>query len=111
MWWRKLVSEETVTFNLELDVSKAMSDTRKLETVLYRAVGLTRRILKAFGLSEETATIDQVIYKGQKVIMTIRLMHTAITAFYAASGPLGYALAGVGIATSVLSFTDMLSGY
>lgn len=105
------MSEETVTFNLELDVSQAISDGRKLETVLYRSIALTRKILRMFGIDDENATIDYVISKGQKVIMTIRLMHTAITAFYAASGPLGYALAGIGIATSVVSFTDMLSGY
>lgn len=103
--------QETVTFNLELDVSQSYDSVRKLETVLYRGIGLVRKILKQFGLDEESATIDQIIFKGQKVIMTIRLMTTAVTAFYAASGPLGWALAGIGVATSVVSFTDMLSGY
>lgn len=102
--------QETITFNLELDVSQSYDSLRKIETVLYRTISLTRRILKQFGL-EESATIDQVIYKGQKVVMTIRLMHTAMTALMAASGPLGWALAGIGIATATLSFADTLSGY
>jgi len=105
------MSEETVTFNLELDVSQSYDSVRKLETVVYRSIGLIRKVLKQFGLDEETATIDQVIYKGQKVIMTIRLMHTAMIALMGASGPLGWAMAGIGLATATLSFTDMLSGY
>lgn len=105
------MSEDTITFNLELDVSQAINEGRKLETVMYRAIGIIRKIFRQFGLDEELATIDQVIYKAQKVIMTIRLAHTSVTAFYAASGPIGWALAGIGVAASVLSFTDVLSGY
>ena len=71
------MSEETVTFNLDLDVSRASSNIRQLETLLFRTLGLLKRL----GLPEE---IEAAISKMQRLIMVIRLAHTALIAFQAA---------------------------
>lgn len=99
MWLTKL-SEETVTFNLELNVEKAFSNARRLETLLYRTLGLLRRL----GLPEN---IEQGIYRLQRMVMTIRLAHTALIALQAASGPIGWAFAGVGVATAAFSASEL----
>jgi len=95
------VSEETVTFNLELNVEQCFSTIRRLESLAYRTMGLIGRM----GLPEN---IDQAIAKIQQFIMTIRLLHSAIIALEAASGPIGWAFAGVGIATASFSLADSL---
>lgn len=93
--------EHDVTFNLELDVSRVYDNTRKLETLFYRIFSLLGRL----GLPEE---IDAAIYKIQRMIMTIRLAHTAIIAFQAASGPVGWALALAGGVTVALTASDFM---
>jgi len=95
------MSEETVTFNLELNTEPAINNVRRLETLVYRTLGLMRRL----GLPED---ISQAIYKVQRLIMVLRLAHTAMIALSLASGPIGYALAAVGIASAAVSFSDML---
>ena len=106
------MSEETVTFNLELNVGEALGEARKFELVLSRIFGLLARL----GLP---ADLTAAIRKIQQVIMTIRMLHTAIialnTALIAVSGGsfaiLQFAMAGIGFAGVGLSFTDILSGY
>jgi len=93
--------EHLVTFNLELNVEQALSNLRRMETLLYRTMGLIGRM----GLPEN---IDQAVAKIQQLIMTIRLLHSAIIALEAASGPIGWAFAGVGIATAGFSLADSL---
>lgn len=83
-------------------MSRAYSETRKLEATLFRILGLLRRL----GLPEG---IEALIQKIQRVIMTVRLMHSAMIAAYAASGPIGWTFAGVGIGAAYLSFTDIVS--
>lgn len=95
------MSEETVTFNLEIDVSRTYDNVRKLETLLFRSLGLARRL----GLPEE---ISQQIYLIQRLIMVIRMAHTAMIAFEAASGPYGWALATIGIVSAGVSLVDTI---
>jgi hypothetical protein len=61
-------------------------------------------LLGRLGLPEN---IDQAIAKFQRLIMVIRLLHTSIIALQAATGPLGIALALVGIASAAISMTDL----
>ena len=95
------LSEETVTFNLELNIEGAIDNARRLETLLYRSIGLLGRL----GLPEN---IDAAIAKVQHLVMVIRLLHTAAIALEAASGPLGWALALVGVASAALSMGDLV---
>jgi hypothetical protein len=92
---------QDITLNLELNVEKAYDNARRLETLFFRTLGLMRRI----GLPED---ISAAVYKIQRLIMVIRMAHTAILAFEAASGPIGWALAIVGISSAALSATDLV---
>ena len=94
-------SEETVTFNLELNVEQAISEIRRLETLLFRSIALARRL----GLPED---IDSAVYKIQRLIMVVRLAHSTLIAFQTASGPIGWALAIVGGLTAVASASDFM---
>jgi len=96
-----LSSEETVTFNLELNVEQAISEIRRLETLLFRSIALARRL----GLPED---IDEQIRKIQRFIMIVRLAHTAVIALNAASGPIGWALAIVGGLSAAVSASDFI---
>ena len=90
------MSEETVTFNLEINVEQTFSQVRRLELLLYRTIGLIRRL----GLPEN---IEEAISKIQRLVMVIRLAHSAIIAFQVASGPIGWALAAVSIGTAAVT--------
>lgn len=95
------MSEESVTFNLELNVEQAYANVRRLETLIYRSLALAGRL----GLPEN---IDAAIAKVQRMAMMIRLLHTSIIALEAASGPIGWALAGVGLAGFAISTGDLI---
>lgn len=95
------MSEETVVFNLELDVTQTINDARRLETLLFRSLGLLRRLCG-------NESIDALIDKTQRAVMIVRLLHTSIIALEAASGPVGWALAGIGIVSAALSASDLV---
>jgi hypothetical protein len=92
---------DTITFNLELNIERAWDNARRLELLLYRSIALLGRM----GLPEN---IDQAIAKVQRLIMTVRLLHTAAIALEGASGPIGWALALVGVASALLSTGDLI---
>ena len=92
--------EHLVTFNLELNVQQVYTELQRIQTLLFRIIGLLRRL----GLPEE---IDYAIAKIQRVIMAIRLLYTSLLALEAASGPYGWALALVGFTTATVSITDI----
>ena len=95
------MSEEyLVTFNLELNVEQAYSEIRKLQTLLFRTFSIIRRL----GLPEN---IEQAITTIQRLIMIIRLLHTTMIAFEAATGPIGYALAGLGVIYAGVAMTNL----
>jgi hypothetical protein len=91
--------EETVTFNLELNVEKTFSEFRKLELLMYRTFALLRR----FGLPDD---ISRGFYLIQRAILSIRMLQTALIALDAASGPVGWALAIVGIGSAAMTLAD-----
>ena len=97
------MSEETVTFNLDIDASRVQSTVRQVEFLIYRIFSLLGRL----GLPEQ---IDQAIAKLQRLIMTIRLVHTALIALHtarmAAGDPLAWATAGVALAGAAVTVVD-----
>ena len=95
------MSEETVTFNLELNVEQAISEVRRLQTLLYRTISLLRRL----GLPED---VNAVITRIQRLIMVVRLLHTALVSLQAATGPYGIALALVGLGTAAVTAADVV---
>ena len=98
--WKKLSEVHLVTFNLELNVEQTYTEIRRLQTLLFRTVGLLRRL----GLPEE---IDRALAIIQRTIMAARLLYTSILALETASGPLGWALAIVGVTTAAVSVADI----
>lgn len=96
---------EDIIFNLELNVEKALSKSRKLELIFFRALGLWNRIARLLGLPDDSPIIE-VTQKVQSVIMLIRQLHTAIILLETASGPIGWAYAAVGFGAAALSATD-----
>ena len=94
------MSEETAIFNLELNVEQALSEVRRLETLVVRTLGLVKR----FGLPED---INSAISLIQRMTMTIRILHTAMIALQVASGPIGWALAAVGITAAAITAYDV----
>ncbi len=91
--------EKNITFGLEIETSKTYSEIRKLELLLYRTLGLVRRL----GLPED---IEQGIVRIQRLITTVRVAHAAFIALHTAAGPIGWALAGVGVVSAAWSVYD-----
>ena len=92
------VSDEAVSFSLEVNVEEAFIEMRKLNTVIYRTLGL----LSKMGGSDFKQSIAQV----QRLIALLNQARLAVTALHAAmylgAGPLGWALAGVAIGGVVI---------
>ena len=97
------MSEETVTFNLELNDALTMSNARKIELIFYRLLSLARRL----GLPED---MDAAIMKIGRMTMAVRLLHGAITAIEA-STPYGWALALVSVAGVSITTAEMTHEY
>ena len=93
--------DETVSFSLEVNVDKAVSDLHKYETVLYRVLGLWLRM----GLPPE---IEAQVRYLQRLIAILNQARLAALALQAASGPVGWALAGVGFLTMALSSGELI---
>jgi hypothetical protein len=96
------MSEESVTFNLELNVEPALQSLRQVEGLTFRTLGYMQRL----GLPEN---MNQAIQLVQRLTMVIRLAHSAIIALEMASGPIGWWRAGLAIVGTVFavgSFTE-----
>jgi uncharacterized protein YaaW (UPF0174 family) len=83
------MSEETVTFNLEINLEPTYSEIRKFEAVLMRSLTLLNRFTGG------NATVQQTIQIIERLITTVRMLQVAIRAFEVAAGPLGWAYFGV----------------
>jgi len=95
------VQDETVSFSLEVNVEKAYEEIRKLQTVLYRTLSLMSRL----GMPED---VEKGIALAQRLIATINALRLAIIALQTASGPIGWALALVGLAGAGASYVDTI---
>ena len=102
------MSEESVVFNLELQISEmTTSQLRQTMLVATRAIELLRRM----GLPEN---IDAGIAKLQRLVMAIRVTHTALialeTALMPGAGIARLALAGLGLAAAGFTSYDAMRG-
>jgi len=93
--------QETITFNLEVIADDATENVRRLETLIFRTLGLLRRL----GLPEN---IDAAILKIQQLVMTIRILHSAFIALQAATGPIGWLLGAVVLISGILSAGEFM---
>jgi hypothetical protein len=102
------MSEETVTFNLEVNVEKAFSNVRRIELIVFRVLGLWLRICRLLNLPEDSP-INRVIEKVQHLTMVIRTLHTAAILLQTASGPIGWAMAGIGLASAAVTSVEFMT--
>lgn len=95
--------EELKGAMVELDVTtqKLSVSLRQEITLLASSLALTRRM----GLSED---INEGIARIQRLITTLNALRVSILAVQAASGPIGWGLAAVGIAASFVSVVDLI---
>lgn len=91
--------EEDITFNLIVNAEQAENAIRNLETPFIRAMGLMRRM----GLPEN---MDAAITKVQRMIMTLRTLHTLLIATQTVSGPLGWINLALSAGTTALVVGD-----
>jgi hypothetical protein len=97
------MSVEDVIFNLVLKVEENYSEIRKYETALFRVLSLMRRA----GLPENARDAIALV---QQLIMSARLLQTAITALNLAmaTSPAGVVLATVGLITAGASGAEAI---
>lgn len=101
------MSEETVTFNLDLNVEKAFSASRRIELIIFRALGLWNRLCRLLGVPPDSPLIT-ITQKAQEIAMVARTIHTSVVLIEAASGPLGWAMAGLSIASTALTVSEVV---
>ena len=97
-------SDESVSFSLELNVEQSMQDLRRVQTALFRILGLMR---KHFGDDR----FDAVISKLMQMLATlnqVRLALAALQVALAGSGPIGWLLLGVSAAVAVSSADTLI---
>ena len=102
------MAEETITFNLELNVEKAYTNARKIELIIFRGLGLWNRMCRMLGLPDDSP-ITKITLTLQRLTMMIRTLHTAAILLNAASGPIGWALAGIGVGSAVFAMADTMT--
>lgn len=105
------MSEESVTFNLELNVEGALDSSRKVEMIIFRVIGLWNRLCRMLGVPADSP-IMVLTQRVQQLTMLIRQLHTAAILANAAmvpgAGPIAGVMAGIGIAGAALSATDFM---
>lgn len=92
--------EHNIVFNLNIDVEESVRELRRIETILYRYLGLMRR----FGLPEN---IDEAVMRIQRLIAVLNLLRATLIAVQAASGPIGWLGAGAGALATIYGVADL----
>jgi hypothetical protein len=92
--------DHVVSFSLEVNVEKAYEDIRRVQALLYRMLALIRRM----GLPED---VEKAITRIQRLIAILNTLRLTLLALEAASGPIGWALFGVGMLGTIVSVGDL----
>lgn len=95
------MSEETVTFNLEINLAPTYSEIRKLEAVLFRCLSIVERL-------SGDEKIDALINKIQRAITIIRMFQVALHALQVVSGPVGWMFAITAGATAWITLNETI---
>lgn len=97
------VEDHVVSFSLEVNIEKAYEDLRRVQTVLYRTMGLLQRM----GLPED---VDRAIWQLRTMIRIANKARLALAALQmarmAAGDPIAWAMAGVSLAELGFSTVD-----
>lgn len=102
------IEDKTVSFSLELNVKDAEVRARRLETAVYRSLGLVRRLSG----SDDLNTLISQAQNAIRIANQLRLALLALQATRMAAGdPLAWAMAGIAVAETVLSVIDAVGSY
>jgi len=101
-----LVRDEDVSFSLEVNVEPGFTAVRRLQMVLFRTLGLMRRL----GLPPQ---IDRAIAGLQQLISTANQARLALLALQAvrmaAGDPIAWMQAGISVVTVAVSMGEMMT--
>lgn len=92
-----------VKFDVTLDTTKATAELYRVQQLLQRSLTLISRLTG----NEE---IDGAIMKIQRMIGVLNMLRLTMIALHAASGPVGWALAAIGVIGAGLSAGELLMG-
>ena len=98
------MSETEIQYILTINTEMTRRELARLEIVIMRVLGYIKQMTG----SEDLAKFISII---QKTITAIRMLQISLYALEAASGPIGIAYAGLSMATTALTFSDILQGY
>ena len=101
------IEEHPVSFSLEINVGRAVDDLRKLETVLYRSLGLVRRLSGNEDLTSLVANIQRTLMWINRARLALRALQLARMAV---GDPLAWALAGLSVAEVGVDIATEISG-
>lgn len=93
---------ETGTDNIQPKIEKITNSFVRLEQIILRSLVLTRRM----GLPDD---IGSAINDIQRMILLTNQLRLSMIALQAASGPIGWTLAGMGLAVTAFSYADGLT--
>lgn len=100
-----MIRDEGVSFSLEVNVEKAYEEVRRLQTVLYRSLGLAARLTGDENLIRGIRTMQRAI----AIANQLRLALLALQAARMAAGdPLAWAMFGISVTTFALGVGDTM---
>lgn len=99
--------QENVVFNLEVNTLRASGDVKKLETIVHRTLGLYNRVCRILGIPDDSP-LNKAVTKVQHLVMIIRQLTTAVTLLQVASGPIGWASAGLAVAGVAVTSVEFM---
>lgn len=100
-------SNETITFDLEVNTTGATRGIRRLQTLFIHTLSLYNRICRLLGVPEDSP-INKAIARVQQFTLVIRQFTAASVLLQTASGPIGWATAGLSVAGAVVSSVEFM---
>jgi len=99
------VEDHIVSFSLEVNVEKAYENVRRLETLLYRTLGLVRRMGLPDAMEDQIRDLQRLL----AAVNSLRLAYIALQAARMAAGdPIAWGMAAVSGASIAMTADEWL---
>lgn len=102
------IHDEGVSFSLEVNVEKAYEDVRRLQTVLFRTLGLVHRLSGNEDLNDAITLMQRTIAIANRLRLALAALQAARMA---AGDPLAWAMAGLSLAEVGVDVVTELDAY
>lgn len=99
------IEDYPVSFSLEVNVEGAYEDVRKLQTILFRSLGLVRRLSGSEDLNRLISTMQRTIAIASRLRLALRALQLARMA---TGDPLAWALAVISVAEVGIDIGTMM---